>query len=115
VPQEKLDRLIAAKQSGGLGMRLIKALMDEVALRVHPGQKNETPQLKADPVTTSLGATQLEALLESAQLLHATLDLDALLRHLLRSVMGRLLVSRALIAVRPTARCGSRWRGGCRR
>ena len=51
-------------------------------------------------MTTSLGATQLEALLESAQLLHATLDLDALLRHLLRSVMGRLLVSRALIAVR---------------
>jgi len=40
-----------------------------------------------------------EALLESAQLLHSSLDLDHLLRHLLRSVMGRLLVSKALIAV----------------
>ncbi|MEP7343561.1 MAG: hypothetical protein ABI977_37925, partial [Acidobacteriota bacterium] len=40
-----------------------------------------------------------EALLESAQLLHSSLDLDQLLRHLLRSVMGRLLVSKALIAV----------------
>jgi sigma-B regulation protein RsbU (phosphoserine phosphatase) len=41
----------------------------------------------------------VEALLESAQLLHASLDLDSLLRHLLRSVMGRLAVSRGLIAV----------------
>ena len=40
-----------------------------------------------------------EALLESAQLLHSSLDLDQLLRHLLRSVMGRLLVSKSLIAV----------------
>ncbi|MBX3279543.1 MAG: PP2C family protein-serine/threonine phosphatase [Acidobacteria bacterium] len=47
----------------------------------------------------SLGASRLEALLESAQLLHSSLDLDDLLRHLLRSVMGRLLVSKALIAV----------------
>lgn len=47
----------------------------------------------------SLGISRLEALLESAQLLHSSLDLDDLLRHLLRSVMGRLLVTRALIAV----------------
>jgi len=47
----------------------------------------------------SLGASRLESLLESAQLLHASLDLDELLRHLLRSVMGRLLVGRGLIAV----------------
>ncbi|MFN0107392.1 MAG: SpoIIE family protein phosphatase [Blastocatellia bacterium] len=40
-----------------------------------------------------------EALLESAQLLHSSLNLDDLLRHLLRSVMGRLLVGKALIAV----------------
>lgn len=40
-----------------------------------------------------------EVLLESAQLLHSSLDLDQLLRHLLRSVMGRLLVSKSLIAV----------------
>jgi sigma-B regulation protein RsbU (phosphoserine phosphatase) len=47
----------------------------------------------------SLKASRLEALLESAHLLHASLDLDDLLRHLLRSVMGRLVVSRACIAV----------------
>ncbi len=43
--------------------------------------------------------SRLESLLESAQLLHASLDLDDLLRHLLRTVMGRVLVGRALIAV----------------
>ena len=48
---------------------------------------------------TSLGPSRLEALLESAQLLHSSLNLDDLLRHLLRSVMGRLLVTRGLIAV----------------
>ncbi|MEP7272564.1 MAG: PP2C family protein-serine/threonine phosphatase [Acidobacteriota bacterium] len=48
---------------------------------------------------TSLGASRLEALLESAQLLHSSLDLADLLSHLLRSVMGRMLVSRAFIAV----------------
>lgn len=40
-----------------------------------------------------------QSLLESAQLLHSSLNLDQLLRHLLRSVMGRLLVSKGLIAV----------------
>jgi phosphoserine phosphatase RsbU/P len=46
-----------------------------------------------------LDSSRLEALLESAQLLHSSLNLDELLRHLLRTVMGRLLVSRGLIAV----------------
>lgn len=46
-----------------------------------------------------LDASRLEALLESAQLLHASLDLDDLLKHLLRTVMGRLVVSKGLIAV----------------
>jgi len=46
-----------------------------------------------------LDPSRLEALLESAQLLHSSLDLEALLRHLLRTVMGRLLVGRGLIAV----------------
>jgi sigma-B regulation protein RsbU (phosphoserine phosphatase) len=50
-------------------------------------------------MATSLDVSRLEALLESAQLLHSSLNLDDLLRHLLRSVMGRLLVSKALIAV----------------
>lgn len=48
---------------------------------------------------SSLGVSRLEALLESAQLLHSSLNLEDLLSHLLRSVMGRLLVSRAFIAV----------------
>lgn len=47
----------------------------------------------------SASAARLESLLESAQLLHATLNLDDLLSHLLRTVMGRLLVTRAVIAI----------------
>ena len=50
-------------------------------------------------MSTAPDASRLEALLESAQLLHSSLNLDDLLKHLLRSVMGRLLVSKALIAV----------------
>ncbi|MCI0665831.1 MAG: hypothetical protein L0220_32640, partial [Acidobacteria bacterium] len=50
-------------------------------------------------MSSSLGESRLEALLESAQLLHSSLNLNDLLRHLLRSVMGRLLVSKGLIAV----------------
>jgi sigma-B regulation protein RsbU (phosphoserine phosphatase) len=46
-----------------------------------------------------LSASRLEALLESAQLLHSSLELEDLLKHLLRSVMGRLLVSRGFVAV----------------
>jgi sigma-B regulation protein RsbU (phosphoserine phosphatase) len=46
-----------------------------------------------------LDASRLEALLESAELLHGSLHLDELLRHLLRTVMGRLLVTRACIGV----------------
>jgi sigma-B regulation protein RsbU (phosphoserine phosphatase) len=50
-------------------------------------------------MSTSLEVSRLEALLESAQLLHSSLNLQDLLRHLLRSVMGRLLVAKAFIAV----------------
>lgn len=46
-----------------------------------------------------VSVSRLESLLESAQLLHASLDLDNLLRHLVRTVMGRLLVTRAVIAI----------------
>ncbi|HXV63256.1 MAG TPA: hypothetical protein VEK15_21335, partial [Vicinamibacteria bacterium] len=48
---------------------------------------------------TLLRASRLEALLESARLLHGARDLDELLGHLLRSVMGRLLIRRGLIAL----------------
>ncbi len=44
-------------------------------------------------------ATRLESLLESAQLLNSSLDLNSLLKHLLRTVMGRTLVGRGFIAV----------------
>lgn len=47
----------------------------------------------------SLDSSRLEALLESAQLLNSSLDLDSLLQHLLRTVMGRLLVGRGFVAV----------------
>ncbi len=46
-----------------------------------------------------LDPSRLEALLESAQLLHSSLDLEDLLKHLLRTVMGRLLVGRGIVAV----------------
>ncbi len=49
-----------------------------------------------------LDASRLEALLESAQLLQSSLELGTVLRHLLRTVMGRLLARRGLIAVRRT-------------
>lgn len=46
-----------------------------------------------------VSVSRLESLLESAQLLHASLDLDSLLKHLMRTIMGRLLVTRAVIAI----------------
>jgi sigma-B regulation protein RsbU (phosphoserine phosphatase) len=49
--------------------------------------------------TVKLGDSRLQALLESAKLLSSSLALNDLLAHLLRTVMGRLLVSKAVIAV----------------
>jgi phosphoserine phosphatase RsbU/P len=49
--------------------------------------------------TPTLDPTRLESLLESAQLLNSSLELDSLLSHLLRTVMGRLLIGRGFIAV----------------
>ena len=49
--------------------------------------------------TVKLGDSRLQALLESAKLLSSSLALNDLLAHLLRTVMGRLLVSKAIIAV----------------
>jgi len=50
--------------------------------------------------------SRLESLLESAKLLTASLELEDLLKHLLRTVMGRLLVSRGLVALQE----GGMWR-----
>lgn len=41
VPQKSVDELIHERRSGGLGIRLIKTLMDEVSYEIEPGQKNE--------------------------------------------------------------------------
>lgn len=53
-----------------------------------------------------LDASRLESLLESARILGSSLDLHEQLNHLMRTLMGRLLVTRALIALRG----GSGWR-----
>jgi len=53
-----------------------------------------TPEL----ARTSTYAT-LESLLESAKLLNSTLNLDDLLGHLLRTVMGRYLITRGVVAI----------------
>lgn len=50
-------------------------------------------------MTIPLSLSRLEALLESAHLLQSSLDVDDLLRHLLRTVMGRLVVSRGFVAI----------------
>src|SRR5204863_2196865 len=59
-----------------------------------------TGTLRRSQIASRLGESRLEALLESAELLHASLQPEDLLRHLLRTVMGRLLVSRAAVAIR---------------
>jgi len=41
VEQLDLDQLISNRKSGGLGMRLMKTLMDEVHYEMIPGKKNE--------------------------------------------------------------------------
>lgn len=53
---------------------------------------------------TNLDATRLESLLESAQLLTSSLDSNDLLKHLLRTVMGRMLVGRGFVAVESDGR-----------
>lgn len=50
-------------------------------------------------VTPALGPSRLESLLESAKLLNSTLDLDELLGHLLRTIMGRFLITRGVVAI----------------
>jgi anti-sigma regulatory factor (Ser/Thr protein kinase) len=46
VEQKKLEDLISARRTGGLGMRLIKSFMDEVHYVMVPGQKNELTMVK---------------------------------------------------------------------
>jgi serine/threonine-protein kinase RsbW len=46
ITQKNLDQLVAERKTGGLGMRLMKTLMDEVHYEVIPGQKNELRMIK---------------------------------------------------------------------
>jgi serine/threonine-protein kinase RsbW len=46
IEQVNLDQLINKRKSGGLGMRLIQSLMDEVQYQIVPGQKNELRMVK---------------------------------------------------------------------
>lgn len=55
--------------------------------------------------SASLDHSRLESLLESAKLLNSTLKLDDLLRHLLRTAMGRFLVTRGVVAIERNGRC----------
>ncbi len=40
INQEELEQLISKRRTGGLGMRLMKTLMDEVRYEIEPGKRN---------------------------------------------------------------------------
>jgi serine/threonine-protein kinase RsbW len=46
VEQLKLEELVSAKRTGGLGMRIMKSFMDEVHYEMQPGVKNELKMVK---------------------------------------------------------------------
>ncbi len=46
VKQEEVEELIRKGCTGGLGMRLIQTLMDEVRYEIEPGKKNELHMVK---------------------------------------------------------------------
>lgn len=46
VSQEELEQLISKRKTGGLGMRLMKTLMDEVHYEIEPGKKNALHMMK---------------------------------------------------------------------
>lgn len=46
VNQKSVDQLVQERRSGGLGIRLIQKLMDEVNYEIEPGQKNELHMTK---------------------------------------------------------------------
>ena len=52
VDQEELEQLISKRKTGGLGMRLMSKLMDEVRYEIGPGKKNAlhmTKRLRKQP------------------------------------------------------------------
>jgi serine/threonine-protein kinase RsbW len=46
VKQDSVEQLIHERKSGGLGIRLIQRLMDDVSYEIVPGQKNELHMTK---------------------------------------------------------------------
>lgn len=46
VPEENLKDLVRQRRSGGLGMQLMRTLMDEVHYEITPGEKNELRMIK---------------------------------------------------------------------
>lgn len=46
VKQDNLDEMVQKRRTGGLGMRLMQTLMDEVRYEIEPGKKNELHMVK---------------------------------------------------------------------
>jgi serine/threonine-protein kinase RsbW len=46
IPESDLKQLVAERKTGGLGLRLIRSLVDEVHYEVEPGKKNELRMVK---------------------------------------------------------------------
>jgi serine/threonine-protein kinase RsbW len=46
IQPEELEQLISKRKTGGLGMRLMKTLMDEVHYEIEPGKKNALRMVK---------------------------------------------------------------------
>jgi len=46
VQEQNLDELIRDRRSGGLGLRLIRSIMDDVQYQIIPGEKNELRMVK---------------------------------------------------------------------
>jgi serine/threonine-protein kinase RsbW len=46
LPQPPLEQLVAERRSGGLGLQVIKRIMDQVSYEMIPGQKNELHMVK---------------------------------------------------------------------
>lgn len=46
IPQADLKQLVAERKTGGLGLRLIRSLVDEVHYEVEPGKTNELRMVK---------------------------------------------------------------------
>ena len=46
IEQKDLKKLVAERRSGGLGMRMMKLVMDEVEYNIKPGERNELRMVK---------------------------------------------------------------------